>query len=304
MQTFGDFDVIVVDDGSDDAVRADLEALPSNLDARIRCVHLPRRPRGHGSGFARNEGIVRSDSAYICLLDDDDSWTDPDYLARTHASLNEAENPVDLHFANQEAFMAGARQPGPIWLEPLADIMRNASRPHDTQGAYRVTIDDLLRVNGFCHLNCFVMRREFCNAIGGFDESLRYETDRDLYLRAIDAAETILYSPRTISRHNIPDRGKTVNVSTKVSMLEKRNFQLYLLSKAATKSRSPAMRRYARKNMGFTMKHIAQELIEDGRIQDALAHGYAGLGAKPSLGWAAYLVWLSLRALGARMAGR
>lgn len=64
-QTFRDFEVIVVDDGSNDGTHTWLESRPD-----IRAF----RQLNRGPGAARNEGIRHAQGEYIALLDSDDIW--------------------------------------------------------------------------------------------------------------------------------------------------------------------------------------------------------------------------------------
>jgi len=68
-QSWGDFECLVVDDGSDDsdALRAVVERLN---DARFRYL---RRPNG-GASAARNTGMDAAQGDYIAFLDSDDRW--------------------------------------------------------------------------------------------------------------------------------------------------------------------------------------------------------------------------------------
>ncbi|MCA3179579.1 MAG: glycosyltransferase [Burkholderiaceae bacterium] len=74
-QTFADFEVIVVDDGSTDTSFADFERACVG-DARFRLV---RQPNG-GVSKARNAGIEHARADIIAFLDADDEWS-PGYLA-------------------------------------------------------------------------------------------------------------------------------------------------------------------------------------------------------------------------------
>ena len=156
-------------------------------------------------------------------------------------------------------------------------------------------VDDLLRLDGFCHLNTTIVRRGLYEAVGGIDESLRYEEDRDLYLRLIDQAENIVYSPEYISRHNIPDASKKVNLSTSVSLMQKRLSQSYLFQKSSLFAKHSSIRAYCQRQNGYMLKHITEELVQSGRFRDSLYFARQGLGAYATIKWTVYVSILSFR---------
>ena len=71
-QDFGDFELILVDDGSNDASPAILDAYAA-ADSRITVIHKPNS----GVSDTRNRGIERACGDYIQFIDADD-WLDPE----------------------------------------------------------------------------------------------------------------------------------------------------------------------------------------------------------------------------------
>lgn len=79
-QTFADFEIVVVDDGSTDETR---RVVSSARDPRVQYVH---RENG-GISRARNTGVERARGRYVVFLDDDDEAL-PEWLERLDAALD------------------------------------------------------------------------------------------------------------------------------------------------------------------------------------------------------------------------
>ena len=73
-QTYQDFEIVVVDDGSTDGGP---ELVQKYRDPRLRLVRQPNQ----GPGAARNCGIQETTAPYLAFLDADDEWL-PDFLSR------------------------------------------------------------------------------------------------------------------------------------------------------------------------------------------------------------------------------
>jgi glycosyltransferase involved in cell wall biosynthesis len=78
-QTFTDFELIIVNDGSTDHVIAWVSELD---DPRIQLITKPNQ----GIAQARNTGIHVSRGDYLAFLDGDDLWHPPSLSARSHNS--------------------------------------------------------------------------------------------------------------------------------------------------------------------------------------------------------------------------
>ena len=93
-QSFDDFEVIVVNDGSSDN---SLEIINSINDDRISVITTENL----GASMARNKGIEESNSDFIALLDGDDYW-DKDYLQTIYDAIS--------IFPNQKVFSVAIAQ--------------------------------------------------------------------------------------------------------------------------------------------------------------------------------------------------
>jgi glycosyltransferase involved in cell wall biosynthesis len=105
-QTFGDFEFVIVDNGSSDRSGAIADEY-AKRDARIRVLH---RERGN-IGIGRNAGLDAAVGEWVAFVDDDD-WCEPDFLAFLHnlAMENNADiaicGAVDREFDERRVYSA------------------------------------------------------------------------------------------------------------------------------------------------------------------------------------------------------
>lgn len=83
-QTFQDFEIIVVDDGSEDETK---EVVTSIRDERIKYVWQ----KNQGATIARNTGILHSSGLYVSFLDSDDAWHRNMLEKQSQAYMNDPE---------------------------------------------------------------------------------------------------------------------------------------------------------------------------------------------------------------------
>jgi glycosyltransferase involved in cell wall biosynthesis len=293
-QHFRDFDIIVVDDGSSEEHQPRYRELVEASSGVVRLLTLVRTERGHGPSYALNYGVAHACGDYLCFLDDDDLWTDPEHLGRAAAVIAASAERSDLILANQQAFWNGSPVARVVWIGDLKERLHGAP---DAVGAYGVTPAELLGCQTHCHRNTTIVSRTFYLQIGGLDEGLRYEEDRDFYLRAIDRARLIKFLPFTVSRHNIPDPAAKASMSTGESELSKRLYQLRVLDKTVLFSARPELRRYAMRQRAYVLKHIATEAARTGRLDCAAYYAREALMAKFTLGWLGMTALFTVRRL-------
>ncbi len=160
-QTFSDFEVILVDDGSSD----DSWALLSAYGERDPRVRPHRLGRNYGHHVASNRAIELASGRYVARLDQDDLAL-PDRLSRT----------VDAFDANPDVGLVHSQYVR--WLPRGERVMRT---PPSTDASLRV--HELFR-NTVCH-STLTIRAEVIDQLGTAYQDLPGPQDYDLIVRAL-----------------------------------------------------------------------------------------------------------------------
>ena len=182
--------VIVVDDGSDDATFEAAEACrPLFGDTRLSVL----RQDNAGAGAARNAAIAQAEGCWLAFLDADDEWL-PGKLA---ASLSHLEA-TELLFASHD--MAVLSPDGSSVVFDCARHFRAAADPFSA-----------LFLRGFVATSTVVARRDAVVAAGGFEISLRAAQDYDLWLRLASKGSFTVFAGALTRYHSNP-QGITANV--------------------------------------------------------------------------------------------
>lgn len=163
-QTFTDFEIVVVNDGSTDGSPRVVQEL---TDGRIRLLHQ----KNAGAAAARNAGIAAARGRWVAFLDADDTWR-PEKLARQLAVL---EREPDLVWAAGVYVRTG---PGPIALEQKVSDRGWLVRPEVLEDGLFALADA-----SCLWIGTIMVRRDALLELGGFDPALRTGEDVLLWAR-------------------------------------------------------------------------------------------------------------------------
>jgi glycosyltransferase involved in cell wall biosynthesis len=161
-QTFQDFELIVVDDGSTDDTEEVLKSYGDHL-------HFLRQ-ENRGPSAARNLGISHARGAWISIQDSDDLCA-PDHLETLYSFVKKKPD-VGMVFANG-AYLDDPRPTGKTII-PRAKSKRLANNG--------VELSDLF-TKSIVRLQAALLSKKALLAVGGLDENLRISMDLDLAFR-------------------------------------------------------------------------------------------------------------------------
>jgi glycosyltransferase involved in cell wall biosynthesis len=293
-QTFDDFEVIVVNDGSEAKYNAAYKALKSEFGSKVELLNLEPSLHGHGAGFARNIGALNAKGEYLCFLDDDDLWIDNKHLSNANTFL--AQTNCDVYLTKQQAYFDNQATNKDIWLSGLEEKLTHEKKVA-VDGVFQVEVAELVDISGFAHLNTIITTKALFLSVNGIDESIRYEEDRDFYFRLIDKAEKIIFCPKEISRHNIPDRNVAKNLSTSVNELNKVFFQLYSLNKLILFSHHVGIQAFAKKHKIYALKHITEILHKEKNYKLASFYAKEAVLNGFNFKWLAFVIYLQIKSI-------
>lgn len=186
-QTFGNYEAIVVDDGSDPAFSERIQTLVNTLDDS-RFSLISYQPNRNGA-YARNCGIEVAQGEYLCLLDSDDEWL-PEKLTCIDQALQKNAHGQVIHHSYQNV-INGVRS------APFPQIAR---RIGESVAEYSFCTN---RVGGI-QSSCLIVKRELAQRVR-FNDTLRGHQDWDFALRLGAETDHFLFIDQVLTLRHVAD---------------------------------------------------------------------------------------------------
>jgi glycosyltransferase involved in cell wall biosynthesis len=324
-QTFEDWELLIVDDGSTDGTAALVAELD---DERIRLI-----PQANAGVYvARNNGLRHAQGRFITFLDSDDAWL-PHFLALTIAFLRHAP---DQHFVTTEfledlgngvpilhdAHEIGAQYPamaraiGSRLLdlpagetddyrrvyasaEPLGDWGRTIAERAGAPGAklYRGSIFEPMRFGYLNWLPITVLTRHALDTVGPFTTHTRSAADYRFLCRLARSFPANMISVPSATKYDRAPGTKLLNQAHLAKGAAAYRFELNKLGFFdelfwQTHGGDPEIELLR----CHYLLNAGRAALRLGRRADAITHLRAAARWKPGL-WGAYVAWAGCRAL-------
>lgn len=185
-QTFRDYEVIVINDGSPDTPR--LEQMLEPYGESLKYIKQENR----GAAAARNSGLRNARGEFVAFLDADDYWL-PDYLSKQIDFLERSG--ADLVYS--DALLIGD--------SPLAGRTYMETAPSRGE----VTSESLLGYQCNVITSGVLARKKPILEVGLFDEMIKRAHDFDLWLRLAKHGAKISYQRKVLLHRRVLETGLT-----------------------------------------------------------------------------------------------
>lgn len=228
-QSFDDFEIIVINDGSQDAT---LEVTASIVDSRLKIFSYSNA----GVSASRNRGLSHACGDYIAFLDADDLWTPNKLECQLNALQEHPEAAVAYSWTN--------------WIDASGKFLRPGGHITENGNVYRqLLLRDFIE-SGSNPL----IRKKALIKVGGFNEALSTAADWDMWLRLAAYYEFVaIPSPQILYRVS------SQSMSTNVWKMEAESLQVI---ECAFNQRSESLS-LKRQVLGQRYQYLTLKALED-----------------------------------------
>jgi glycosyltransferase involved in cell wall biosynthesis len=244
-QSYGDYEIIVVNDGSPDETHRVLEPLVAAR--RIKYIQQPNA----GQASARNRGLAEAQGEYVAFLDDDDLWP-ADKLQHQVAALSASIGSVLIYGY-------------PRWFNETTDCPHREPCPSgDVRRQY-------LRRNWIWSPGQTLIRTSALRQIGGFDPSIQGADDWDMYIRLASVGHFIYENAEALAyRLHRGNASRNIGLMRR-NLLRVRSKHLGRLPAPGRFTDWMKCTRYISEHCSLQFLKQADVMLEEGRRWRALA---------------------------------
>ena len=278
-QSYKDWELIIVDDGSCSETWNTIQAL---AESRITVIQREEGPKGPSQ--CRNLGVAASSGEYLLFLDSDD-LLDPDCL---HSRIDVVRNQPDFD----------------LWVFPVElfrDTPGDLKLPWNRMSGDSEVLARFLRSDGPWCVSSPLWRKAAFERIGGFNPRVLYGDDADLHIRALLGGIRFLQCPEAPSDVFVrrSDAARITN-SCNEALLESRRVRLtegqraLRVMDAASQYHEVWEGQYFVEGefLLFTQKNPYQQLA---KLKEIWAQDYPGFTWRRRLGWSYLCLAVSLK---------
>jgi len=293
QQSFSDYQVLILDDGSDADIRQQHQQRLKQYDSRFQWFEVNGAGSlGSGPSVVRNIGLEKATGSYVTFCDDDDCWHRDDHLEIAAEALKKT---------NAQAYFSGMQikdDKGKVIIDQQMTLVSDVALQQQSigiEGVYPLSASQTLLYPDYAHLNITIVDRILLEQLGGFWPHTRFAEDVDLFVRICDKAKGILFRPEICATHFAPEKRQTTSVSNQIDKQNKRLLEISVYQHLLVSCESAPALSYAQKSLSVTEKMLTEELKADKKIIAAKVFSGAALAALPAWKWALYTLWLRFK---------